>query len=130
VEQAVAAALRERGVVGAAAEVHADAVRERVARGMDRALRRAPAALDELRRPRQPERALLAAAEAAVAHAVEVGGVVDRREQLPRRSVRAAHLAEALALDGLAQQPVLRQREAMAPRQRKAVAIVRPEPHG
>src|SRR4051794_7147235 len=129
VEQAVAAALRERGVVRAAAEVHPDAAGERVARGVDRAERRAPAALDELARPRQPQRALLARRELASSHAVEVRAVVDPREQIPRRGLRAAPLAEPLALDRLAQEPVLRQREAVPPREREAVAIVRPEPH-
>ena len=39
------------------------------------------------------------------------------------------HLAQALALDGLAQEPVLRQREAVAGGEREAVTVVGPEPH-
>src|SRR4051794_2020110 len=129
VEKAVAATLCPRGVMRSAAEVHPEAALERVAGGVDRAERRAPAALDELRGPRQAERALLARRELAALDAVEVRRVVDGAEQRPRRGIRAAHLAEALALDRLAQQAVLRQREAVPLRQGEAMAIVRPEPH-
>jgi hypothetical protein len=124
VEQAVAAALRVRRVVRAAAEVHAEASFERVARGVDRPLRRPAAALDELGRPREPERALLAPRELAAPHPREVVGVVHHRQQLPRGRLGRVHRPEALALDGLAQQAVLRQREPVAGGEREAVLVV------
>src|SRR3954464_2090491 len=80
VEKAVAATLCPRGVMRSAAEVHPEAALERVAGGVDRAERRAPAALDELRGPRQAERALLARRELAALDAGGVRRVVDWAE--------------------------------------------------
>ena len=77
VEQAVAAREGAAGVVGAAAEVHGDAALQRVPRRRQRAGHRAPPALDQLGRPGQPEPALLAHAQLAVADAPQQLGVVD-----------------------------------------------------
>ena len=89
VEQAVAAGEVVAGVVRAAAEVHADAARQGAARGGDGARGRAPRALDERRRPRQPEPALLAHRQRAGAQALDQRGLLhglDPRPTAPGRT--------------------------------------------
>ena len=105
VEEAVAAGEGAAGVVGAAAEVHGDAVLQRVARRGRVPADRAAAALDELRRPGQAEPALLAQAQVAVADAREQRGVVHARERLPgdrRGLVDLVRRGEAVGDDALA----------------------------
>ena len=65
VEQAVAAGEVAARVVGAAAEVHPDAVLQRPPRRGQRPADRPPPALDQHLRPRQPEPALLAHASSS-----------------------------------------------------------------
>jgi hypothetical protein len=119
-------------VVRAAAEVHGDATVERVAGGGERARDGAPAAVDELRRPGQAQRALLARRQAALADAREQAAVVDLCELGPADGVRLVQLSwrrEAVRDDALGQQRVLLEREAMVLRQREPRAVMGPELH-
>jgi hypothetical protein len=124
VEDAVAARRGAARVVRAAAQVHADAHVERVARRLHGGLDRAPRALHELAGPREAEHPLRAPVERALAQRPQVVGIVDRLERCPGHRARVPHLAEARRLHGLAQQPVLRLREPMSGRQRHRMAVV------
>ena len=127
VEQAVAAGEVAAGVVGAAAEVHAEAVLQRVPGGGQRPADRAPAALDEHLRPRQPEPALFAHGQLPVTNPTEQVLVVDGGEPLPRHRLG---LADGHAtLHPLAQQRVLRDRELVPRGQRDSPAVVAPDVH-
>ena len=120
-------------MVGAAAEVHGDAALQRVARRRQRAGHRAPPALDQLGRPRQPEPALLAHAQLAVADAPQQLGVVDALQHRPRHRVGLVDLVrprDPVGDDPRAQQRVLVDREAMPRGEREAPAVVSPELHG
>jgi hypothetical protein len=128
VEQAVAARKVAPGVVGAAAEVHAEPVLERVARRRHRPADRPPAALHERLRPRDPEPALLAHAQRAGTDALDQRRLVDRLQPLPRHRLGVPHL-DPVRLDPLAQQRVLVDREPVALGEREAPAVMRPNDH-
>src|SRR4029077_13116522 len=101
------------GVVRPAAEVDGDAMRQRVACLGERARRRAPGALDELRGPRQAKPALLARAQRPLADPRDELGVLDRGQKLPRDGLALEHLVALRGHLG-AQQRVLVAREAVA----------------
>ena len=108
----------------AAAEVRGRAVGERGVGGLERRPDRAPAALDELGRPRQPERALLVARERAALGALDPVGRVRAQELLARGRARVVHLEARVRRDASAQQRVLAEREAVPVRQRIGEAVV------
>jgi hypothetical protein len=126
VDEAVPARGLAAGVVGTAAEVHPDAVAQGVAGRLHGAARRAPRALDELRRPRQAERPLLAHRQLARPDALEQRCIMHEREGVPADRGRVGDRSEPLRLDPLGEQRVLRGGEAVPLREREAEAVVRP----
>ena len=92
VEQAVAAREVAARVVRAAAEVHPEPVRDREARRRDAAADRPPPALDQLRRPRQPEPARSRSVSVADADARHQRAVVHRLQPRPRHRLGLEHL--------------------------------------
>ena len=76
------------GMVRAAAEIGGDADLERGAEREDGPVRLAPGTVEQGRVVRQSEAVAIEGGEAAIADRRQVGGVVDEREQLPRRGLR------------------------------------------
>ena len=116
VEDAVATPDVGERMVRPAAEVARDAVVERGSCGHDRRAGGASRALDELGRPGQPERELLAAHERAVADALDPVAAVGSAKLLPARGLRRLHVDPGEPLGRLADEPVLGERESGAPR--------------
>jgi hypothetical protein len=132
VEEAVAAREVAAGVVRAAAQVHRHTALARAARRGQRAADRAAPALDQLGRPRQPQPALLAQGQAALADPRQQPAIVDRGEFRPldrRGLAQLVRRCQPVGDEPLGQQPVLLDREPVVRRKREAPAMVGPDFH-
>jgi hypothetical protein len=114
VEDAEAAPGVRKGVMRAAADVCAHALRECGVRGEERRPDGAAGALDELGRPGQAERQLLAARELAGLHLLEPVLAVRERQLGAAGRAGIAHVDPRLRLGGRSHEPVLPEREAVA----------------
>ncbi len=123
VEDAVAAAARGGGVVGAAGEVGGNALAKGSARRRNRRPDRAARALDHLLAPRKADRALLGRAERSARHRADIRGVVDKGQLRVARRRGLARGEVGEGRDPLAQEPVFAARKGVADGQRQEVTI-------
>jgi len=129
VEDTEAAPRVAEGVVRAPADVRSHAVSKRSLARKNRRAHGAPRALDELGRPREAEGEDLAPLELASLDAADPAVRVSERELLASRRARRPDV-EACRLGPLPDEPVLRERKAVARREWIAVDVVREGLHG
>ncbi len=113
-------------MVGAARQVHCDAVGERRPGGGDGAAHRAPRPLHQGRRPGEADAAQLTVAQRARLDPLDVAGLVHPEELHIGRRRRHPQLLRADESRGrhrLAQSPVLAHREAVIRRQRQGEGV-------